>query len=658
FLIIVLTVVLMVVGIAGAARRLLGVRFGIVRLVLAGGLAVWVSGPLSRAVVGGVPPGSSGAAPLWFLLLAIVGSLLVAMVFLVVAEALAPSGSVMPIVWLRGMRSRLSRTRRYSRILAIAVRHGLGPYLRGRGRTDPESRAQLARSIRRALDEGGLTFVKLGQVLSTRDDLLPPEFVVELGQLRDRAAPVPWPQVDAVLQEELGAPVDDVFAELDRQPLAAASVAQVHAGRLPSGAEVVVKVQRPGIGGVVERDLAIVERLARTLQTRTRWGRVTGTVELARGFAESIREELDFRVEARNMAAVLAAAKETSADAGTDAVVYPLPYEPLCTTRVLVMDRLHGRPMREAAAQITADGLDRNRLARALLETLLSQIMVSGVFHADPHPGNVLLLTDGRLGLLDFGSVGRLDAGLREALQRLLVAVDRADPAGVADALLDAVGRPDEVDTERLERALGQFMARHLSPGAPPGMQMFADLIVLVSRHGIGVPAELAAVFRALSTLEGGLTEVSPGFDMVSAARAFAAREFGARLHPDALRRAAADELTALLPMLRRLPRRVERIVAATEHGRLSVNVRLLADSRDRRHITGLLHQILLTILAATAGIMAVLLLGLAGGPKVTADVTLYQVFGYNLLAISAVMALRVLVSIFRADATDPPNGP
>jgi ubiquinone biosynthesis protein len=653
FLIILATVLVMVAVMAATARRLLGVRFGTVRLVLAGSLALAVAGPLSRSISGGVPRQGSGLAPLWFMILAILCSLLVAMVFLVIAEALVPSGSIALIAWLRGLRTRLARARRYSRISSIAIRHGLGPYLRGRGRTDGASRARLARSVRQALDEGGVTFVKLGQVLSTRADLLPPEFVEELGQLRDQATPIPWSQVEALLLAEFGVPVDELFAELDREPLAAASVAQVHTGRLRSGAEVVVKVQRPGIGTVVERDLDILGRLARTVQSRTRWGHATGTVELARGFAEAVREELDFRIEARNMAAVLAAAAGAGAPGSDTRIVYPVPHEPLCTARVLVMQRLHGRPLRDGAALIEAHGLDRTELARTLLHTLLEQIMVSGVFHADPHPGNVLLLTDGRLGLLDFGSVGRLDAGLREALQRLLVAVDRGDPAGVADALLDVVGRPEEVDAERLERSLGQFMARHLSPGVAPGVRMFADLFTLVSRYGLGIPAEVAAVFRALATLEGGLTEVAPGFDMVAEARGFASRQFGERLRPESIRRAATDELVALLPMMRRLPRRVERIVAAMEHGRLSVNVRLLADERDRRHITGLLHQVLLTILGSTTGIMAVLLLGLKGGPQVTPTVSLYQIFGYNLLVIAAILVLRVLVLIFRVDRTD-----
>jgi ubiquinone biosynthesis protein len=303
-------------------------------------------------------------------------------------------------------------------------------------------------------------------------------------------------------------------------------------------------------------------------------------------------------------------------------------------------------------------GLDGQALARALLECLLRQVLVSGVFHADPHPGNVLVLADGRLGLLDFGSVGRLDAAVRAALQRLLLAalqrlllaMHRGDPLAASDALLEVMLRPDEVDTERLERALGQFMARYLSPGAVPGVRMFSDLFRIVSEHGLSVPPEVAATFRALATLDGTLALLAPGLDLVVEARGFAGRQGPEQLEGGAARQLVVDELTTLLPMLRRLPRRVERIAGAAEHGRLSVQVRLFADERDRRHVTGLLHQALLTVLAATAGIMAVLLLGTAGGPRVTATVSLYQLLGYNLLVVCAILALRVLVLIFRPD--------
>jgi ubiquinone biosynthesis protein len=482
-------------------------------------------------------------------------------------------------------------------------------------------------------------------VLSTRRDLLPPEFITELSRLQDDAPQVPWPQVEATLRTELGAGVDVVFVTFEREPLAAASIAQVHRATLTGGQSVVVKVCRPGVRAVVDRDLDIVLRLAVRLQRGTSWGRSVGAVTLAHGFADALREELDLRIEARNMTAVAAAADRRGPDAA-QRVRVPTPYQALCGEKVLVMDYLDGRPLAAADAGLAAPA--RAALASGLLDTLLRQVLLDGTFHADPHPGNVLLLTDGGLGLLDFGSVGRIDAGLRSALQRLLLALDRGDPAALADALLDVVDRPEDLDQARLERTLGRFAARHVAPGITPDVRMFTDLFRIVAEHGLAIPPEIAAVFRALATMEGTLTQLDPGFDIVAGARRFASGQFAERLGPDELRRTALDELTSLLPMLRRLPRRIDRVGHALETGRLSVNVRLLADPSDRRFVTGLLHQVLLTFLAAASGIMAVLLIGLRGGPSVTREVSLYGFFGYCLLVVAAMLAVRVLVLVFR----------
>jgi ubiquinone biosynthesis protein len=650
-LLVLVTSIALVAGLAWASRRLLGLPVGALRALVAGLLGFAAAEILVRTL----RPVESGHVAA-FLTVVLGVPLIVAMIFIVAAEALVPSGTVpQPVDVVLGARRALARSRRYSQISRIAVRHGLGPYLRGRGRREDEAggRAALARSLRQALEEGGVTFVKLGQLMSTRRDLLPEEFISELAQLQDRAEPAPWERVEQVITQSLGAPVREVFAELQPEPAAAASIAQVHRARLRCGdgpdAEVAVKVQRPGIRSTVEQDLDILLRLADTLEDRARWARAVGTAGVARGFAAAMREELDFRVEARNMAAVAATwPDQQRAVAGSVTVVLPAVHERLCTEHVLVIEWLDGVSLRAAGPLIDERGLDRAELTRALLRSMVYQITEGGVFHADPHPGNVLLLTDGRLALLDFGSVGRLDTQQRSALQNLLLAVGRGDPAALRDALLELVTRTDEIDEWQLERALGRFAARHLVGTSPPTAEMFTDLFRLASQFELAIPPEIATVLRALATLEGTLSLLTPGIDIAAEARQYAADRVASQLSPAAVPKSAAEEVAALLPVLRRLPRRFDRVTSALEQGRLSLNVRLLADERDRRVVTGLTHQFLLTVLAAASGVVAAILLGTPGGPQVSPTLSLLQLIGYNLLIIGGILGLRVLYVIVR----------
>jgi ubiquinone biosynthesis protein len=642
--------VVLVLALAWVSRRLLGRPVGVLR-ALSAGLLGFVAALLVGRALQAAQPGHVAA----FITVAIGVPLLVAMIFIVAAEVLVPSGTGPQLVEvILGARRSFARARRYSQISRIALRHGLGPYLHGRpppGQDTARGPAALASSLRSALEEGGVTFVKLGQLLSTRSDLLPPEYISELSQLQDRAEPAPWELVKDVITTSLGGTVE-VFAELRPDPAAAASIAQVHKARLrgtASDTEVAVKVQRPGIRSTVEQDLDILMRLAVQLENRARWARAVGLVGVTRGFAAAIREELDFRVEARNMAAMAATwAGQQRAAGGGVPVVLPAIHEQLCTEHVLVIEWLDGVSLRAADQLIEDRGLDPAELSRALLRSMIYQITEGGVFHADPHPGNIMLLTDGRLALLDFGSVGRLHAQQRSALQNLLLAIGRGDPAMLRDTLLELVTSPDDIDDQQLERALGQFVARHLAGGTADTAGMFTDLFRLAARFELSIPPEVATVLRALGTLEGTLTLLTPQVDIVAEARQYAADRVIGQMSPTAAAKTAADELIALLPVLRRLPRRLDRVTGAMEQGRLSLNVRLFADERDRRLVTGLTYQFLLAFLATASGIIAALLLGAPGGPEVAPSVSLYQMIGYTLLIIAAILALRVLFTIFR----------
>ncbi|OPF84792.1 hypothetical protein VT50_0200910 [Streptomyces antioxidans] len=630
-----------------SARRLLGLHIGFIRALFAGlvslaGLGVFnlvMQRPEQQGALTGVQFGST---------------LLVTMGFLAAWEVVLPSGSMgSPASWPRALRSRVARGRRYSHIVSIAVRHGLRPYLRGRstGKGGTGS-VRLARPLRLALEEGGPTFVKLGQMLSTRHDMLPPEFISELSRLQSQVPPEPWPAVEESLAEAYGVPWEEIFKDVDPVPLASASVAQVHAVWLRGGEKAVIKVLRPGVRTVVERDLDIICRLAAMLERRTRWARTIGVVALAEGFAASVHEELDFRVEAANIATVTAAWARRPQDGP---IRLPSVREELSGECVLALEWLPGECAGEAKRLATATEAERLDWARALLASMFDQILVDGVFHADPHPGNILLLDDGRIGLIDFGSVGRVDAQMRSGLKMFLLAVNTGDPAALYDALLQIVGRPDEIDERGLERALGRFLSRHFMPGSAPSVQVFADLLQLVARYGLTVPPEAAAVFRALATLEGTLTKVSPGFNMVDEARTatVGAARRGTSSGQD---RAASPEqvlpgeLLATWELLRRLPRRLDRVTSALEQGRLGVGVRLFADARDRRYVRTLVHQVLLTFIAATSGMMSAILLTIQRGPEVVPGTGLFQLFGYHLLVITALLVLRLLFVISREE--------
>ncbi len=668
----VVSTVVMLVLLAATARRVMGAAVGWIRsAVVALAMLTVTSWVLTNGLLDvgwSRPDGTLTVAPgvaLVAIVLAFAWAFVLGLCVLLVLELLVPTGSV-PGPWraLRGLRQGRRETRRYAQILAIGVRHGLGGALT-RGARQPDGsrlsrtdQRRQAAALRDALSDAGVTFVKFGQVLSTRRDLLPATFADALATLQSEVPPAPWSQVEAAVVDALGQPIDEAFAEFSPEPLASASVGQVHAARLLDGRDVVVKVQRPGARAQVETDLAILGRLARRIERDTAWGRSLGVVDLADGFAASLREELDYTVELENTLALRAAlARGSVGEPPPDAdgaeptagprVRVPEVYPELSGTTLLVMERLDGVPVGRAADVLA--GLDdavRADLASRLLTATLDQVLVAGTFHADLHPGNVLVTDDGRLGLLDMGSVGRLGEPERLALAAVLLAVDADDAVAATDALLELLGAPADLDVRRLERAVGQVIVRFRGAGASGAM--FTALFRLVTDAGLAVPAQVAAAFRTFTSLEGTLRLIDPGFDLVTGARATAQPLVRRVVTPEGLRERATSLFLGLAPELERLPRRLAKITSDVEAGRLTVNVRSFAHPDDRAFVTGLVQQVVSTVIAAAAVVAAVVLVSADSGPELVEGLRLFAVLGAALGFVGTVLAVRVLVFAFR----------
>lgn len=514
--------------------------------------------------------------------------------------------------------------RRYRQIAQILFRHGFGflvdqldlghlvPFhwglLSHARRPTPYTQAE---HLRLAFEQLGATFIKLGQVLSTRSDLLPPDFITELSKLQDAVPPEPIDVIEKQLESELGRAPSTVFASFDPVPLGSASIGQVHGAVLATGEKVVVKVQRPGVQQLIESDLAILMDLARLAQARTTWGHIYDLPGMVEEFADTLRAELDYIREGRN-------AERIARNFGREpALRVPTIYWRHTTRRVLTMERLEGIKIGHVT-ELEAAGIDRHELARTTVSIVLKMILEDGFFHADPHPGNFLIQPGPVIGLLDYGMVGQLDESTRQNLMHLFLALVDRDMDRVIDRLsaLGIVGTTSQI--ERLKRDLGHLISLYW--GLPLEQvdvkNILEEFLAAARRNHLCVPTHLALVSKTLSMHEGLARLLNPRFNLAEVLGPYVQGLVLRSYLPQYWARRVLPALLDIGQLATTLPRRADRLLGQIERGNVSLNMRVQETEHVLDSLNRMVNRLILGILTAgfTVGIALLLQIYHASG--------------------------------------------
>ena len=471
--------------------------------------------------------------------------------------------------------------KRLREISAVVVRHGFGELwdrariweVLGRredgARPSPEAlRATTARRFKDTLAELGPTFIKLGQILSSRPDILPKDFIDELTQLQDRAAPMPVELVFQLIEKGLGKPAHQLFATIDPEPLASASIAQVHRARLASGEEVVVKVQRPLIEEQIKSDTDLLSWLARFLEGVVEETGIYTPTGIVAEFRSAMLLELDFENEARNIDDF---AKNHQ---GRPLVVVPKLYRELSSRTVITLEELKGRKLKDVLDDRQLPG--RKQLARHILDASFNQLFKDGLFHGDPHPGNLIVLEGNRLGLIDFGLVGRLTKGMQESIILLVLAISLKDPDTVA-RLLYKVGVPDgRINLHQFRHDIHDILERFLGLklSEVDSGELMSELVDLAMKYKIKIPREYAVLSKAAATTEGIIRQLDPDLDVTEVALPYAKQLLYERYNPSSMSGGMLRVLLQLQGFLQDTPAQLSQILMDLEGGKFHVTVR------------------------------------------------------------------------------------
>jgi ubiquinone biosynthesis protein len=551
-------------------------------------------------------------------------------------------------------RPRPRKIGRLSEIAQVAVRHGFGYFFERHKLTDllpwtarVEVNADMAtgsergRHLREMLDELGPTFVKFGQLLSTRPDVVPPDIVAELRGLQDDVTPFPFAQVRGVVEEDLGLTLEQAFLEFGETPIAAASIGQVHRAVLPNGDEVVVKVQRPNAPVQIENDLALLYQAARLIRERVRALDFIDVNDLVDEFARFIRQELDYKLEARH------ADTFRRNFAGSTTVVVPKVYWDYSGARLLTLEYLEGVQL--ADFELEATSLEaRRELAYRVTDTWMEMIFRHGFFHGDPHPANVLVLTDGRIGLVDFGLVGKLTAEDMARLTRLFIdaATENVDalPRRLAELGVRYPKEREEEFATELRELFYRYYGASLADIDP--IQVIREAFALIYSMNLRLPTRFMLLDKSIATLGGVGVELYPAFNVFEVARPYARELMMERFSPARLAAGAQRRGRELYEIANELPYQIHDVLQEVRDGQIEVGF-VHKGLDEFMHKMDVVANRLVVALVVAGGLLGSSLIGILAtdGP---------HIFGIHFLSaigfvLSGVLGAWLLIGVLRS---------
>lgn len=519
---------------------------------------------------------------------------------------------IKPRPFLLKVRSQWRGQKRMRQVIQIAVRNGISRALKYSKHRNNDK--EMAIAFRNTLEQAGGIFIKFGQVLSTRRDLFSPVVIKELEKLQQNVEPLSEREVKLILEKSLPYKMEEIFSYFDMIPLASASIGQVHKAVLKeNNQQVVVKLLRPEVKNMIRDDLNILLEFVRWLTDKSSWAARLGLCELALGFAQNLKEEVNFEIEKRNIIQVKNALEESNYK-----VKIPEVYSELSNDCILVFEHAYGVSVANGDSLFQSLNIDREQFARTVLYSFFDQILYSGIFHADPHPGNIFIdKTDGMPILLDFGAVGRLAGPQQEGMKIFLMGIQHNDANMLYDAITLLVEDIEHVDRVKMEQALSQILLRISYVEQIPTEELIQAFFKVVRNFDLSFYPSVGIALRSIVTLEGTLHLIVPKFDIFTEAKDYSSHYLSSLLkkpfkEPKAVKERLEEEFALLLPALRKIPRRVDKLVQKVESGKIILHHDIFSDKNNAQFVTHLFSRFILLLVGITFGIISVSLLAIA----------------------------------------------